>query len=64
MSTARQAIPRDKLLVVGTDAESTRATIERTRAAAEAEAEAALVMAPYYSIEEIRRISKEAGLST
>ena len=45
-SATRQAIPRDKLLVAGTSAESTRAT-ERIRAAAEAGAEAALVIAPW-----------------
>jgi 4-hydroxy-2-oxoglutarate aldolase len=48
MSTARKAIPRDKLLIVGTGAESTRATIERTRTAAEAGADAALVITPCY----------------
>jgi len=48
ISTARQAIPRDKLLIVGTGTESTRATIERTRAAAEAGADAALVITPCY----------------
>lgn len=48
MSTARQAIPRDKLLIIGTGAESTRATIERTRTAAEAGADAVLVITPCY----------------
>jgi 4-hydroxy-2-oxoglutarate aldolase len=48
VSTARKAIPRDKLLIVGTGAESTRATIERTKTAAEAGADAALVVTPCY----------------
>jgi 4-hydroxy-2-oxoglutarate aldolase len=48
LSTARRAIPRDKLLIAGTGAESTRATIERTKAAAEAGADAALVLTPCY----------------
>ncbi len=48
IATARQAIPRDKLLIVGTGSESTRTTIERTRAAAEAGADAALVLTPCY----------------
>jgi 4-hydroxy-2-oxoglutarate aldolase len=48
MSTAREAIPRDKLLIVGTGTESTKATIERTRTAAEAGADAVLVITPCY----------------
>ena len=48
MSTAREATPRDKLLIVGTGAESTRATIERTRTAAEVGADAALMITPCY----------------
>jgi 4-hydroxy-2-oxoglutarate aldolase len=48
MSTARKAIPGDKLFIVGTGAESTKATIERTRTAAEAGADAALVITPCY----------------
>jgi 4-hydroxy-2-oxoglutarate aldolase len=60
LSTARQATPRDKLLIVGTGAESTRATIERTRTAAEAGADAALVITPCYyksqmTVEALRR---------
>ncbi|HID61726.1 MAG TPA: dihydrodipicolinate synthase family protein [Anaerolineae bacterium] len=48
ISTARQAIAGDKLLIAGTGAESTRATIERTRIAADAGADAALVLTPCY----------------
>jgi len=48
LSTAREAIPKEKLLIVGTGAESTRATVERTRTAAEAGADAALVVTPCY----------------
>jgi 4-hydroxy-2-oxoglutarate aldolase len=48
ISTARQAISRDKLFIVGIGAESTRATIERTKTAAEAGADAALVITPCY----------------
>jgi 4-hydroxy-2-oxoglutarate aldolase len=44
----RQALPPPLRLVVGTGAESTLATIERTRAAAAEGAEAALVIAPSY----------------
>src|SRR2546428_10969135 len=44
----REALPAPLRLIVGTGAESTRATIERTRAAAEVGAEAALVIAPSY----------------
>jgi 4-hydroxy-2-oxoglutarate aldolase len=44
----RSALPAPLRLVVGTGAESTRMTIERTRAAAAEGAEAALVIAPSY----------------
>jgi 4-hydroxy-2-oxoglutarate aldolase len=44
----RRALPAPLRLIVGTGAESTRATIERTRAAAAEGAEAALVIAPSY----------------
>src|SRR5207249_12185512 len=44
----RQALPAPLRLIAGTGAESTRATIERTRAAAAEGAEAALVIAPSY----------------
>jgi 4-hydroxy-2-oxoglutarate aldolase len=44
----RRALPAPLRLIAGTGAESTRATIERTRAAAAEGAEAALVIAPSY----------------
>jgi 4-hydroxy-2-oxoglutarate aldolase len=46
--TARRAIPADKLLIAGTGAESTRMTIASTRRAADAGADAALVVTPHY----------------
>ena len=46
--TARKAIPADRLLVAGTGAESTRQTIAITAAAADAGADAALVVTPHY----------------
>lgn len=46
--TARRAIPADKLLVAGTGAESTRQTITITLRAADAGADAALVVTPHY----------------
>jgi 4-hydroxy-2-oxoglutarate aldolase len=46
--TARQAIPADKLLIAGTGCESTSQTIALTRVAAEAGADAALVVTPHY----------------
>src|SRR2546425_8912263 len=44
----REALPAPLRLIAGTGGESTRATIERTRAAAAEGAEAALVIAPSY----------------
>jgi 4-hydroxy-2-oxoglutarate aldolase len=41
-------VPSDRLLLVGVGAESTRATIARTRDAAERGADAVLVVAPHY----------------
>jgi 4-hydroxy-2-oxoglutarate aldolase len=46
--SVRSALPAPLRLVAGTGADSTRATIERTRAAATEGAEAALVIAPSY----------------
>jgi 4-hydroxy-2-oxoglutarate aldolase len=46
--TARRAIPPGKLLIAGTGCESTRATIALTREAAQAGADAALVVTPHY----------------
>ncbi len=45
---ARAAIPSDKLMLAGTGEQSTRATIAQTRSAAEAGADAALVLNPSY----------------
>lgn len=45
---ARAVIPADRTLLVGTGSESTRATIARTKAAAERGADGALVVAPHY----------------
>jgi len=45
---AREVVPRDKLLIVGTGAESTRQCVARCRAAAAAGADAVLVVAPHY----------------
>jgi 4-hydroxy-2-oxoglutarate aldolase len=46
--SVKARLPSPLRLIVGTGAESTRATIERTRAAADLGAEAALVIAPSY----------------
>ncbi len=48
IATAREAIPSDKLLIVGTGRESTRLTIESTRTAADLGADGALVVTPSY----------------
>jgi 4-hydroxy-2-oxoglutarate aldolase len=48
ISWVRAALPAPLRLIAGTGAESTRATIERTQAAAAEGAEAALVIAPSY----------------
>jgi 4-hydroxy-2-oxoglutarate aldolase len=48
VETARQAVPRDKLLIVGTGAESTRTCLQQTRDAARRGADAVLVVAPHY----------------
>ncbi len=45
---ARAEVPADRTLIAGTGGESTRATIARTRAAAERGADAVLVVAPHY----------------
>jgi 4-hydroxy-2-oxoglutarate aldolase len=45
---ARRAIPSDKLLIAGTGCESTRETIALTLMAAQAGADAALVVTPHY----------------
>src|SRR2546429_9499820 len=48
IGSVREALPAPLRLIAGSGAESTRATIERTRAAAAEGAEAALVIAPSY----------------
>jgi 4-hydroxy-2-oxoglutarate aldolase len=48
VGAAREMIPRDKWLIVGTGAESTRNTLKQTRDAASRGADAALVVAPHY----------------
>ena len=45
---ARRAARRDKLIIAGTGRQSTAATIDATRAAAEAGADAALVVTPFF----------------
>ena len=51
--TAREAIPSDKLLVVGTGCESTKLTIESTQTAADLGADGALVVTPSYYKEQM-----------
>jgi 4-hydroxy-2-oxoglutarate aldolase len=46
--TARQAIPSDRLMIAGTGCESTRQTIALSRRAADAGADAVLVVTPHY----------------
>lgn len=46
--TARQAIPRNKLMIAGTGCESTRQTIELCKRAADAGADAVMVVTPHY----------------
>ena len=48
LETARRTIPRDRALVAGTGCESTRETITLTCRAAEAGADAALVVTPHF----------------
>jgi 4-hydroxy-2-oxoglutarate aldolase len=48
LGSLRAALPAPLRFIAGTGADSTRATIERTRAAADQGAEAALVVAPVY----------------
>jgi 4-hydroxy-2-oxoglutarate aldolase len=45
---AREAVPSDRLFIAGTGEQSTRATIELTRQAADLGADAVLVMPPHY----------------
>ncbi len=48
LQTARGVIPQDKLLIAGTGCESARQTIELTYFAAQAGADAALVLTPHF----------------
>lgn len=48
VDTAREMVPPDKLLIVGTGAESTRTCIKLTRDAASRGADGVLVVAPHY----------------
>lgn len=47
-SFARKYFPKDKMLIAGTGCESTRATIRMTRMAADAGAQAALIVSPHF----------------
>jgi 4-hydroxy-2-oxoglutarate aldolase len=48
LKTCRQTIPSDKLMIAGTGCESTRGTITLTRQAADAGADAALLVTPHF----------------
>ena len=48
VTTAREVIPEDRVLIVGTGMESTRSTIAMTKMMAEAGAEVAIVVCPNY----------------
>jgi 4-hydroxy-2-oxoglutarate aldolase len=48
IDAAREMVPRDKTLVIGTGAESTRTCLKLTRDAASRGADAVLVVAPHY----------------
>lgn len=48
VATAREGVPRDRVLLVGTGRQSTRATIAATTRAAKAGADAVLVLTPFY----------------
>jgi 4-hydroxy-2-oxoglutarate aldolase len=48
IDAARAVVPRDRLLLAGVGAESTRATVRLARAAAERGADGVLVVAPHY----------------
>jgi 4-hydroxy-2-oxoglutarate aldolase len=48
LTAAREAIPREKAFIAGTGAESTQATIARTKRATEIGADAVIVITPHY----------------
>lgn len=71
LEAARDVVPSDRLLVAGTGAESTRATLRLCRAAADGGADAVLVMPPaFYKgamtpavlLEHYRRVADESPL--
>jgi 4-hydroxy-2-oxoglutarate aldolase len=49
LAAAREAIPKDKIMIAGAGGEATAHVIERCRDASEVGADAALVLAPYYN---------------
>jgi 4-hydroxy-2-oxoglutarate aldolase len=49
ISAARETIPKTKPMLVGTGAESTRATVQRSQVAQKLGADALLVIAPFYN---------------
>jgi 4-hydroxy-2-oxoglutarate aldolase len=48
VATAREMIPADRFMMVGTGEQSTRATVEATKRAADLGADCALVVTPFY----------------
>ncbi len=48
LDAAREVVPRDRLLLMGTGAESTKQCVQRCRAAGTGGADAVLVVAPHY----------------
>lgn len=48
VATVREGVPGDRVLLVGTGRQSTRATVAATRRAAKAGADAALVLTPFF----------------
>jgi len=48
VATVREGVPTDRVLLVGTGRQSTRATIAATKRAAQAGADAVLVLTPFY----------------
>jgi 4-hydroxy-2-oxoglutarate aldolase len=60
LAWAREAVPRDRWLLMGVGSESTRQTIARARAAAEGGADAVLVISPHYFL---KRMTEPALLA-
>lgn len=64
LRAARSAIPQNKLLIVGTGCESARQTIELTAFAAQAGADAALVLTPhFYGMKQANLVSYYAAVA-